>query len=39
MSNRNDFVIQNGVLKAYSGQYGDIVIPDEVLKQTVIKIV
>ena len=32
MSNRNDFVIQNGVLKEYSGQYGDIVIPDEVVK-------
>ena len=30
MSNINDFVIENGVLKKYQGQGGDVVIPDGV---------
>ena len=30
MSNMNDFVIENGVLKKYVGQGGDVVIPDSV---------
>ena len=30
MSNINDFVIENGVLKKYQGQGGDVVIPEGV---------
>lgn len=30
MSNANDFVIENGLLKEYTGPFGEIVIPDEV---------
>ncbi len=30
MSNINDFVIENGVLKEYKGQGGDVVIPEGV---------
>ena len=30
MSNINDFVIENGVLKKYKGPGGDVVIPDSV---------
>ena len=30
MSNINDFVIENGVLKEYQGQGGDVVIPEGV---------
>ncbi len=30
MNNRNDFVIENGVLKKYIGSGGDVVIPDAV---------
>ena len=30
MSNANDFIIENGVLKKYSGVEGDIVLPDDV---------
>ena len=30
MSNINDFVIENGVLKKYKGQGGDVVIPEGV---------
>ena len=32
MSNMNDFVIENGVLKDYKGTGGDVVIPDGVIK-------
>ena len=28
MSNINDFVIENGVLKKYQGQGGDVAIPE-----------
>ena len=28
MSNMNDFVIENGVLKKYAGRGGDVTIPD-----------
>ena len=31
MSNMNDFVIENGVLKKYVGPGGDVVIPDGVI--------
>ena len=30
MSNTNDFIIEDGILKVYRGAGGDIVIPDEV---------
>ena len=30
MSNANDFVIENGVLKKYKGKGGEVIIPDEV---------
>ena len=30
MSNKRDFVIENGVLKKYTGNDGDVVIPDSV---------